>query len=923
MLVGRDAERQVIERLLAGARVGQSGCLVLVGEAGIGKSALLDEAAAGAHGMQVLRATGIDADRTTGFGGLLQLLRPALHLLDDLPGPQADALATALALRARGDVERFAVGAATLTLICRYAEERPVLVLLDDAHLLDAPSAGAVAFAARRLTADPVAVLATVRADRSGTLTETGLPAMAVGGLDRAATERLVTEHSGRPVPRDLVDRLFRSTGGNPLALLELAEDVDGIEHEPVHAPLPVPQALVEAFTQRARSLDPAAATVTLLAAASDGELALVGAAAALLSVDLRAVADAERAGLVLLTPERVAFRHPLVRAAVYSSASAPDRRAAHAALAAALPDGATEPRAWHLSQAALGPDEEAARACEAAAHSAAARAAHEAAAGSYERAAVLSPDPRDRVRRLLAAGRSALLAGRPERAGALVEQVDPAYVDGMAAIDVEELRGRVAARTGSLRHARDVLVGAAEAAAPVDVDRAVRLLADAVLACFFLGDTSGAMTVAERLERLLPQSTGARARLVGTMATGVARVIAGEGGTDWIRRATDLFGAPDAPTVEPSQVGWLMPGPLFLREQGVGLDLVQQAVRDSRGRAALGTLPLLLFFVARYDATTERWADAETAYVESVRLARETGQAADLAASLSGLAWLNARQGREDGCRTAAAEALEICADREMHTFRAWSLFALAELELGRGDAEAALVMLQRLDSLLDEIGFLDADLSPGPEVVETLMRTGRSEEAGLVADRFRVRAQKKGRPWALARAARADGIVGPDDELDEHFVKALAHHALALDPFERARTELAYGARLRRARRRTDARPHLRDALATFDALGAAPWAQMAATELGATGETARRREPSTVDDLTPQERQIAQLLAGGRTTRQAAAALFLSPKTIEYHLRHVYTKLQVTSRDELATAMSHGSGGAADDDPSAVRT
>ncbi len=621
---------------------------MLVGEAGIGKSALLDEAAAGARDAG---AAGHWHRRRPlhRFGGLLQLLRPALHLLDDLPGPQADALATALALRPGAGVERFAVGAATLSLLSRFAEEQPVLVLVDDAHLLDAPSAEAVAFAARRLTADPVAVLATVRADQGGALTEAGLPALVVGGLDRAATERLVTQRSGRPVPTDLMDRLFRSTGGNPLALLELAGDVDGIDNEPVHAPLPVPEALVEAFAQRARSLDPAAATVTLLAAASDGDLGVVGAAAQRLSSDLGAVADAERAGLVLLTPERVVFRHPLVRAAVYSGASAPDRRAAHAALAAVLPDEAPEQRAWHLFHAALGPDEAAARACEDAAARAAARAAHDAAAGAYERAAALSADPTDRVRRLLAAGRSALLAGRPDRAGTLVEQVDPAYVDGAAAVDVEEVKGRVAARTGSLRHARDVLVGAADAAAPVDVDRAVLLLADVVLACFFLGDTAGAMTVAESLERLLGRSTGARARLVGTMATGVARVIAGEGGTDWIRRATDLFGAPDAPTVEPSQVGWLMPGPLFLREQGVGVDLVQQAVHDSRGRAALGSLPLLLFFVARYDATTERWADAEAGYVESIRLARETGQAADLAASLAGLAWLNARQGRED----------------------------------------------------------------------------------------------------------------------------------------------------------------------------------------------------------------------------------------------------------------------------------
>ncbi len=895
----------MIQRLLAGARVGESGTLVLAGEAGIGKSELLVDAAANAQGMQVLRATGIEADRDTGFGGLLQLLRPALGLLDQLPGPQADALATALALRPGWGVERFAVGAATLTLICRFAEDAPVLVLLDDAHLLDAPSAEAVAFAARRLTADPVAVLATSRTDERDALSDAGLRRLVLQGLDRVSTQQLVETHSARGVPADLLDRLHRATGGNPLALLELADDVDDLEREPPQAPVPVPVALVDAFAARAHRLGPATSTVLLLAAASDGDLGVVGAAAALLDLDLGSIGAAENAGLVQVSGGRLVFRHPLVRSAVYSRAPADERRLVHGALARAVPDDAREQRAWHLSQAAFGPDEAAARACEQVADAAAVRGAHAVAASSYERAADLSAGVDDRARRLVAAGDSALLAGRPERAAAVVDRLGPP-TDSAGGVEAEELRGRVAARSGSLARARDMLLGAADTASATDVDRAVLMLADVVLVCYFLGDAGGALQAAHRLEELLGRETGARARVVGTMAAGVARVIAGRGGTDLIRQATDMFGASDLLGQDPSRTSWLMLGPLFLREPGVGIELVHQAVRDSRGRAAVGALPLLLFYVARYDATTERWADAEAGYAESIRLARETGQTSDLAASLAGLAWLNARQGKEDVCRGSAEEAMAICRQGELHTFMAWSLFGLAELELGRGESEAALDLLRQLDALLDEIGFADVDLSPAPELVDALMRTGRTEEAESVASRFRPRAEAKGQPWALARAARADGLVGPDEDLDRHFGEALERHALALDPFEHARTQLAYGSRLRRARRRAEARPHLRACLSTFDALGAAPWAQMAETELKATGETARRRVPSTVDDLTPQERQIAQLLADGRTTRQAAAALFLSPKTIEYHLRHVYTKLGVASRVELAEAM-----------------
>ncbi|MDQ3431562.1 MAG: helix-turn-helix transcriptional regulator, partial [Actinomycetota bacterium] len=351
----------------------------------------------------------------------------------------------------------------------------------------------------------------------------------------------------------------------------------------------------------------------------------------------------------------------------------------------------------------------------------------------------------------------------------------------------------------------------------------------------------------------------------------------------------------------------WLVIGPLFLRESETGRALVQTVVESLRRRSVVAGLPFLLFHVARDQATTDRWDVAELTYSEGIHLAREAGQASDLAACLAGLAWLEARQGRAAGCRAHADEALRICGSRHIALFQCWSLFAMGELELGLGNPDAAIAHLDRLDALLEDIGLVDVDLSPAPELVDALVRCGRNDVAREVAARYAGRAVAKGQPWALARAARAVALTCPDSEIDQQFDRALDHHTRTLDSFELARTRLAYGSRLRRARRRVDARAPLRMGLATFETLGAAPWADQTAIELRATGETAHRRGVSALEVLTPQELQVAKMLTGGRTTREAAAALFLSPKTVEYHLRHVYIKLGIRSRAELANGLA----------------
>lgn len=889
MLIGREAERRVIEQLVAGARVGAAGVLLVTGEPGIGKTALLDEAATLTTGLRLLRARGTEAEQDVPFGALHQLLRPALAALSRIPHPQQAALSAALALSpGESTADRFAVGAATLSLICRYAEDAPVAVIVDDAHLLDRPSAEALLFAARRFLADPIMVLIAAREHESHPLAEADLPSLPLGGVRLEAAQQLV---HGLPV--DLVAQLHWTVAGNPLALLELAGDPDELHRLPPGVPVPVPALLAEAFTTRANRLSPAARTALLVAAVDDGELGVVARACKELSVDIAALSEAETAALVAIRDGRVEFRHPLVRSAVYTSADPAERRAVHRAVAGATQDA--DRRAWHLSETVLGTDDDVAAKLDVAAGHAAGRGAHAVAATAYERAARLTEALQGRALRLVAAGEAAWSAGLPDRADTLLDEALGLRPPPTTKLRAQEIRGDLAAKCGSPVRARDILLAAA--AECDDEAVATGLLADAVNACFRLCDTASALQAAEDIDRLLPAVERPGPRIIGLMASGVAKILAGHGGTDQIREAVALAPSEELDRDHRRQV-WMAIAPLFLRESDTGRALLQQAMLERRDQVALGALPGLLFVLARDDATTDRWADAATSYDEGIRLARETGQTSELAMNLAGHAWLAAHQGREE-CQTLAAEALRISTEREIHLGTVWSLFALGDYELGRGDPAAALPQYERLVDVLASNGLKDPDLLPVPELVEAYLRLGRSGDAESVAREYVVLTQEKGQPWSLARAARVRGVV---DESEEEFEKALGWHAETLDVFERARTQLAYGAWLRRARRRVDARAQLRPAVEAFDALGAAGWADQAATELKATGETARRRVPSTADDLTPQERQIALLLADGQSIREAAARLFLSPKTVEYHLRKVYTKLGIHSRTEL---------------------
>jgi DNA-binding CsgD family transcriptional regulator len=896
VLLGRQREQSAIERALAAARSGESTVLVLSGEAGIGKTALLEHAAGRCGGMRVLRARGIESEAEIPFGSLLELLRPALAMLERIPRPQAEALEGALALRPARAQERFAVGAATLSLLASYAEEAPLAVLIDDAQWLDESSAQALLFAVRRLVADPVAVLIATRREEASVLTLSDLPVMGLSGLDSADVARLLPD-----IAPDDVARLHAATAGNPLALLELADAAaDELPIAPPGAPLIVSARISRSFLRRAEGLPATSRRALLLVAtAHTDELAVLGAAAAILGVDLDALTDAERAGLIALGDGRVEFRHPLARSAIYADADAAERRSVHRAFASVLPDRDVDLRAWHLAAAATGPDASAAGALEQAGGRARQRSAYATAAAAFGRAALLSAGPADRASLLVRAADAAWLAGSSARAVELLDAA-AAVADAAAQVEIDALRGRIAAHVGPASDAHAILSGAASAAPP---ERAVELLAEAASVDFYTGRPADMLAAAERAWRLLPDGASARARFLALTSLGMALIVGGNAaaGAREIRAGVEIAESSEELRGDLELVPWLAMGPMFLRD-GTGRDLLDGALRVARERTAVGALPFVLNLIARDEATTDAWTRAESTYGEAIDLARESGQQIQLALALAGLAWLQSRRGREAGCRALADESLALSRRLGLGLAEVWATAALGELELALGHLELAATRLRELQSLLEAQTITDADLSPVPELTEALVRLGRPGEVASAVEEFHRAAQAKAQPWSLARALRCRGVLA-EDGADDWFAAALEQHARTVDEFEAGRTLLAFGERLRRDRQRTRARKELRRALAVFERLDARPWAERARAELAATGETHRGRDPSTRDDLTPQELRIALALAGGATTRETAAAMFLSPKTVEYHLRHVYQKLGINTRAQLA--------------------
>jgi DNA-binding CsgD family transcriptional regulator len=910
MLVGRLAERARIERLLEGARQGRTGALLISGDPGIGKTTLLQDTIERAGTMTVLRATGVPAESDLEYSGLLQLTRPILRHLSDVPAYQATALREALGFDPPRERDRFVVGAGVLSLLAVAAESDPVLCVVDDAQWLDRASADALCFSARRLLADRVAFLFAVRDGEGDQLCRAGCDEMHLDGLDLTGAAELLESSSGTALGEGVLSRVLEATNGNPLALIELCARFTPHELSawPIDAePLPIAARLEKAFSSRVSVLPAdsrAALLIVTVATVSDVQTLARALDAAGLSP--AALEPAEDQGFITIAEGRVLFRHPLVRSAVHQAASQSDRRRAHRALADSLADVGDEGlRAAHLAAAALGPDEEVAAALTAAASTARQRTGYAASAAALEKAARLTPDPDVRTERLTAAAQMAWEGGESAWVLRLVDAADALATRSPQRARLLHLRGRVERRVGMPAKACELLLEAEALIGDDDPTEAARMLVDATVTAFAAGDLSTATQVARRLRHLVPRDASdldAHAdEMLGWVLSLSGRT---EDAKPSFERAVELILNLESPTWYALCVGCV--ALRFLertRESEETSVRAARAAREDGPSALLSTLEL----ITSWDVQSGHWAMAAAHGGEGLALARALGHADQLSILLVKLARIDAARGAADSCRARVAEIRQTCDDHGLTVFGAHAIGVLGELELALGRVDEAVTVLSAAVAEVEHIGVHERDNSPQPDLIEALIRLGRRDEAAAVLDRYAEWARGGTPLWGGALVARCRGLLADDESFDAHFQQALDLHSKVEDRFQQARTLLYFGERLRRAGRKLDARDRLRLSCALFDELQATPWAERAQRELRATGERLRRAHVAVAQALTPQELQVALPVAEGKTNKETAAELFLSPKTVEFHLASVYRKLGVSSRRELIKRVS----------------
>jgi DNA-binding CsgD family transcriptional regulator len=836
-MIGRAYERSVIGRLLAGSRAGRSGALVLSGVPGVGKSVLLAHAIDLAEGMRVLQVSGVETEIDLAFAGLDQLVRPVLELAERLPMRQADALLGALGRGDHVSQDRFLVGAATLSLLSEAAEDGPLLCVVDDAQWLDRPSVEALAFTARRLEAEGIALLAATR-ERGWP----GLPELPVAGLGPGEAAELLRETAGE-IAAGVCARLVEETGGNPLALVELAGALSGEQlagTQPLPHPLALTPRIQDAFSAKVRVLPEASRTLLLVAAADDtSNPAVIFRAAADLGVRPDDMEPIEHAGLAWVdSGGQFTFRHPLVRACVHQGSTFPARLAAHKALAGALEgDEHAERRVWHLAATAIGPDGAIARDLERAGERSEQRGGHAVAAAAFERGAELSPARADRGRLLVAAAQAAFQAGQADRAAGLAARAEPIVADPVVANELTGLRGRIEFARGSALTAHAMLFQAARGIAERDPRAAAALLVEAARAAWNAYDQDRYAEATVLLTTLRLPEGDALGPVVAT-AIAIGDFVAGHPTDPVIRMRRGI-------------AAWI---PLVTADQTSGHD--------------------------------QEFVEASLALTGFTRVTCEDA----------------AVRGEEERCRQLADDAVRLAETHHLGAIAVFATWALGLLELSLGRPEGAFERLS--DPVHGPMAVPSVRCLITPDLVEAAARAGRASDLADTVDWYQAWAVGSGQPVAEAAVHRCRALLD-DDGAEAHFVEALRlHERLGPEqrPFDRARTELLYGQWLRRARRRTDARPRLATAHETFERLGATPWAERAATELRATGQTVPRRDAAATH-LTPQEIQVVRLVAEGGSNQEVAAQMFLSPRTVAYHLYKVYPKLGITSRIELA--------------------
>jgi DNA-binding CsgD family transcriptional regulator/tetratricopeptide (TPR) repeat protein len=906
VLRDRRSEREALDRLLEAARAGESGVLVVRGAPGVGKTALLDYLVEQASGFRVVRAAGVQSEMELPFAALHQLCAPMLDRLECLPGPQQNALAITFGLKPGDPPGGLLVGLAVLGLLAEVARERPLVCVVDDLQWLDRASAQALVFAARRLDAESVVMVFGARGPREEH-ESTGLPELVVAGLPYDDARALLGSVLPGPVDGRVLDRIVAETRGNPLALLELPRGLTLAELAAgfgVANDAALPKRIEESFRRQVAPL-PADTRQLLLVAAAEplGDPVLLWRATERLAINIESAASATEAGLVEIGA-RVRFRHPLLRSAIYRAASPRDRRGAHGALADAIdPDVDPEQRAWHRAQATAGPDDDVAEDLERSAGRAQARGGWTAAAALLERAAHLTRDPARRAERALIAAQAKHQAGAPDAAMELLSSAAAGPLDPLQHVRVDLLRAQIAFTASRGREAPPLLLQAAKELEPLDVRLARETYLDALDATIFAGPFAshgGMRAVAKAARGAPPSAQPPRAAdlLLDGLAVGFIDGYAA--GVPILRRALAAFRSPDLSEEEGLRWLWLTCRiARVLWDEETWAALVARFLELARNTGALVVLPLAIsartiahVFAGELDA-----AEALGDEMEAVR--RATGSPFVPYGALLLAAW----RGRE-------AEALELL-DRVHNevSSRGEGLglsatgLATAVLHNSLGRYEHALAAAQRAGSYPEELD--PASVWALVELIEAASRTGLPERSGDALERIQAITGVARTEWALGVEARCRALLSDGRVAESAYREAIDRLARTRVRGEYARAHLVYGEWLRRQGRRVDAREQLRTAHTLFTGMGMEAFAQRAERELLATGETVRKGRRPTVEtgsQLTAQEAQVVRLVREGLTNPEIGARLFISPRTVEYHLYKVFTKLNITSRKQL---------------------
>jgi DNA-binding CsgD family transcriptional regulator len=914
-LTDRRSERATLDRLVDAVRGGQSRALVVRGDPGVGKTVLLDYVATQASGCRVARAAGVQTEMELAFAGLHQLCAPMLGRAGHLPVPQQDALRIAFGLAVGPPPDRFLVGLAVLSLLSEVAGERPLICLIDDEQWLDHASAQALGFVARRLAADPVGL---VFAAREPGAALAGLPELEVSGLRESDARALLDSALAGPLDDRVRDQIVAETEGNPLALLELPRGLTPAELAGgfgLPGAVPLSERIAESFRRQLEALPAQSRRLLLLAAAEPyGDLSLVWRAAGRLGIPVQAAASAVDAGLVEFGA-RVRFRHPLLRSASYLAASVADRQAVHGALAEVTdPEAAPERRAWHRAKAAAGPDEEVAAELEQSAGRAQARGGLAAAAAFLERAVRLTADPERRVDRILAAAHAHMQAGAFETALRLLADTED---DGSGPLDelqsarADLLRGEIVFASGLGSDAPPLLLKAANRLESLDAGLARETYLTAWLAALFAGRLAGAGDLLEvsRAARAVPVAAGpphpADLVLAG-LATVVTDGLAAAAPT--LRRALRAFNDADMTKAEELRWGWFAQAAASaLWDDDAWHAMLVRQVRIAREAGALDQLPIMLGALGTAVAWSGDFAAAAALNAEADAVCEVTGsRAAPFTAMM-----LASLRGREAEATSLIEGTITEATAGGQGIAVAYAHWAAAILANGFGRYDDALASAWAAS---EDTSTLYISMWALPELIEAAAGTGDTGIAGSALTRLAEFTTAAGTDFGLGIEARCRALLSAGETAENLYREAIERLGRTRLRPELARAHLLYGEWLHRENRRPDARQQLRTAYDTLAAMGAEAFAERARNELVAAGEVVRQRTAEPASTLTAQEAHIARLAADGHTNPEIAAQLFLSARTVEWHLRKIFTKLGISSRRELNKTLSAASEGRA---------